>query len=99
MVLSGLSRFAGTPKDKRQGRAHFLLIGCVILATFSAQTFIDIWLNYDVLVHGGPDGKSYLEANSMMAQNNTTALLVGDVVLLIAIAAGDILMVRSPLLS
>ena len=59
---------------------------------------MDIGAYYQVLVKGGPTGRSYLEAFSVLnSQTVGDALsLFGNIMLLVTIALGDALMARVP---
>ncbi|KAH6904095.1 hypothetical protein BKA70DRAFT_548622 [Coprinopsis sp. MPI-PUGE-AT-0042] len=92
VVLSGLSIFFSTPREKRRGRLRFVLIGCLILATSTIDVVLDIWRAFRVSFTGGPSGRAYLEAGSEIWLQNSKWLMVGDIMLCITIAAGDLLM-------
>lgn len=93
VVLSGLSIYFSNSKERRRGRLRFILIGCLILATSTIDVVLDIWRAFRVSFLGGPSGRAYLEAGSEVWLENSKWLLVGDVMLCITIAAGDLLMV------
>ncbi|KAH6912344.1 hypothetical protein BKA70DRAFT_1535722 [Coprinopsis sp. MPI-PUGE-AT-0042] len=69
-----------------------LLVSFIILVASSADTCIDIWGYYRVLYHGGPTGKSYVEASAARFEADQTIDLIGDALVSIAIATGDVLM-------
>jgi hypothetical protein len=93
VVVSGLFIFASTSKEKRKGCLRFVLIGCLILATSTIDVVLDIWRAFRVSFTAASGGRAYIEAGGEVWLQNSRWLLVGDVMLCITIAAGDLLMV------
>lgn len=94
MVFYGISAYISTPRTERRGRLRFILIGCFIFVTWSIDTFIDISSSLDILLVGGPTGRSYLDAIADVweATYRKSMSMFGDSLLLLTIVAGDILM-------
>ncbi|KAH6912343.1 hypothetical protein BKA70DRAFT_1098698 [Coprinopsis sp. MPI-PUGE-AT-0042] len=92
LVLYGIAAFLRAPKAKRAGRSPFILISCAILLTSSIDTILDIRRVFQTLYVGGPTGKSYIEAGFRLLETEAGIDRVGDVMLLISIAIGELLM-------
>lgn len=92
VVLSGLFAFFSIPKQRRKGRLRFILVSLLILSTSTVDVVFDIWRAFRVSFLGGPTGRAYIEAGSIVWRENSKWLVVGDVMLCITIAAGDLLM-------
>lgn len=92
MVFYGISAFFGMPKKERRGRLRFIIISCTILATSSGATLLDAWGSYRVLYRGGPNGKSYIQANIESWGGPQVPMLIGDALGWMTIIQGDALM-------
>ncbi|KAH6912345.1 hypothetical protein BKA70DRAFT_1267279 [Coprinopsis sp. MPI-PUGE-AT-0042] len=80
VAFSSLFVFIGMPKDKRLGRLRFILIGFLILITSAAHTCMDFWLYYRAL------------SGISVHQLDLTIGLISDVLLTVAMAVGDLLL-------
>ncbi|KAH6904067.1 hypothetical protein BKA70DRAFT_1432702 [Coprinopsis sp. MPI-PUGE-AT-0042] len=99
MVLSSLSAFLQKSKEARKGHLRYIVISCMILATFSVDTAFDIWRTFRVLFTGGPAARSYVPAYMKDWQNSQAPIIAGDALLAVTIAVGDVLMLTHSLTS
>ncbi|KAH6912273.1 hypothetical protein BKA70DRAFT_1219408 [Coprinopsis sp. MPI-PUGE-AT-0042] len=94
MCLSSLSAYLSRSEESRKGHFRYILIGGVILVTFSIDLAFDIWQLFLVLFTGGPEPLSYSSEYIQDEATNIAVIIAGDAMLGITIAVGDILMLR-----
>ncbi|KAH6912274.1 hypothetical protein BKA70DRAFT_1398244 [Coprinopsis sp. MPI-PUGE-AT-0042] len=94
MCLSSLSAYLRRSEESRKGHFRYILIGGVILVTFSIDLVFDIWQLFRVLFTGGPEPSSYSLVYIQDEVTNIAVIIAGDAMLGVTIAVGDILMLR-----
>ncbi|KAH6912271.1 hypothetical protein BKA70DRAFT_1535616 [Coprinopsis sp. MPI-PUGE-AT-0042] len=92
MILSSLSTYLRRSEEARKGHFRYIVIGGVILVTFSIDLAFDIWQTFRILFTGGPHPSSYIPVYIQDEAANMPVIIAGDAMLGITIAIGDILM-------
>jgi hypothetical protein len=93
MCFYSLSVFLHTPKERRRGRARFIIISFMIWILYTFMTGLEASTDFEVLFNSEGTGISYLNWQADLWSNRLWWLGLHDLSLYFYIALGDGLMV------